>query len=132
MKRDVTEIERAEWWRKVRDASRTAYAELLNVEQEVAAAFGDAFTFYKMIGLPWRTARGLAMAGYFYPNEVIDAPDSELMKAKEVGPSGLKKIRAEMDEKLAVSLSTSDLMDEVTGDALRPKHALPHCSEMDA
>lgn len=124
--------ERAEWWRKVRAASRTAYAELLKADPEVAAAFADAFTFYKMIGLPWRTARGLAMAGYFYPNEVIDASDSELIKVKEVGPSGLKKIRAEMGEKMAICISTSDLMDQVTRDSLRPEHDLPHRSEMPA
>lgn len=124
------EQERIQWWRQVRDAARSAYSKTMKIDPQVAAAFGDAFTFYKMISLPWRTSRGLAIGGWFYPNEIIDASDDELLEVREIGPRGLSKIRETLTEKLAVNKSVSDLLDSVTRERLRPEFDLPHRSEM--
>jgi hypothetical protein len=122
--------ERVQWWRQVRHAARSAYGKTMKADPQVVAAFGDAFTFYKMVSLPWRTSRGLATGGWFYPNEIIDASDDELLNVREIGPSGLDRIRETLTEKLAVNKSVSDLLDSVTREKLRPEFDLPRRSEL--
>jgi len=104
--------ERQDFHRKLRSATRRVYQDILNTTADVAAPFGDALAFYSSVsGLGWFAARSLASAGYFYPNDVIRAENTELLAVKGIGPATLGRIRREMTDLLPKEMSVVQLMD---------------------
>ncbi|HWT01178.1 MAG TPA: hypothetical protein VN256_13095 [Pyrinomonadaceae bacterium] len=115
-----------------RMACRRVYEEEFNIAPMVSHLFGDSLCFYALVsGIGFATARALANAGFFYPNDVVRARDLDLLAVNGIGWSRLGRIRRNLNELLPGELTVSVLLDRMLGEsrAIELDGEIPHYAE---
>lgn len=111
---DFIDAESRAFYRNLRRACRSVYQED-GLEPEMAAIFGDALALYQVVGgLNFKAARALAQGGYWYPNDIIKATDSDLLELKGIGKAGVVQIRSIYNTIDKQNLSVTQFMDALT------------------
>lgn len=113
MNSDTTE--HRDFRKRLRAACRKVYENDHHMDEDVSLGFGDALAFYSgLSGLPWKAAAALASAGYFYPNDVIEAPDTDLLAISGIGPATVRRVREVLDG-IGPEFSCSEFLDRLDG-----------------